>query len=207
MDMEAGLDTGPVLLEKRVPILDTRYGGSLTEKLAGMGAAAIVEALERSGPPCSRGPRKPPAPPTPPRSRRRRRRSTGIGTRPTLHRQVRAFNPFPGAETILEGESLKVWEACPRRGVRAAGHRDRPRRRAARRCLWSRSVGAHYHPETRIPPHGRRGLHPRARPMPPGTRLGVGEGGKRLISPRSRAFTDCRDPAASFLRGNETHGR
>ena len=38
-----------------------------------------------------------------------------------LDRQVRAFNPFPGAETALDGEPLKVWEAVPGRGGR--GHR------------------------------------------------------------------------------------
>lgn len=110
MAMEAGLDTGPVLLEHRVPILETDTAGSLTEKLAVLGATAIVEALERL-------------------NRLAPRAQEGAGATyatkiekaeapldwdrdaADLHRQVRAFNPFPGAETILEGEVLKVWEA------------------------------------------------------------------------------------------------
>ena len=46
MQMEAGLDTGPVLLEKRIPIEDDDTAGTLHDKLSILGAKAIVEALE-----------------------------------------------------------------------------------------------------------------------------------------------------------------
>lgn len=45
MQMEAGLDTGPVLLEVRTPITPEDTGGSLHDRLAGMGAQALVQAL------------------------------------------------------------------------------------------------------------------------------------------------------------------
>lgn len=110
MAMEAGLDTGPVLLERRVPIGASDTAGSLTDTLAGLGAEAIVDALGRLG---SLNPHA--------------QASSGVtyaakidkaearidwrNDAATVHRQVRAFNPFPGAETLLDGESLKVWEA------------------------------------------------------------------------------------------------
>jgi len=45
MQMEAGLDTGPVLLEVRTPITPEDTGGSLHDRLAGLGAQALVQAL------------------------------------------------------------------------------------------------------------------------------------------------------------------
>src|SRR5207302_9825216 len=45
MQMDAGLDTGPMLLREAVPIGPTDTGGSLTERLAALGARLIVEAL------------------------------------------------------------------------------------------------------------------------------------------------------------------
>ena len=47
MQMEAGLDTGPVLLEKRLPIADDDTAASLHDSLAGLGAEAIVAALQK----------------------------------------------------------------------------------------------------------------------------------------------------------------
>ena len=112
MVMEAGLDTGPVLLELRVPIMATETAGTLTEKLAGFGAEAIVEALDRLG-----------------KVTPRPQDAAGVTYAAkidkleapldwrheavALDRQIRAFNPFPGAETTLDGEPLKVWESHP----------------------------------------------------------------------------------------------
>ncbi len=110
MAMEAGLDTGPVLLEHRVPILDTDTAGSLTEKLAGLGATAIVEALERLD---RLAPRAQEAAGATYAAKIEKAEAPLDWDRDAadLHRQVRAFNPFPGRRDGLEGESLKVWEA------------------------------------------------------------------------------------------------
>lgn len=112
MQMEAGLDTGPVLLETRVPIGPAETAGSLTAKLAQAGAEAIVEALRRLD---SLVPRPQPAEGVTYAAK------IGKAEAPldwrldatVLDRQVRAFDPFPGAETVLEGEPLKVWQARP----------------------------------------------------------------------------------------------
>ncbi len=112
MAMEAGLDTGPVLLERRLPILPVDTAGTLTEKLAEAGAEAIVATLERLD-----GLVGEPQDPSDATYAAKIEKSEamldwGLDAA-ALDRRVRAFNPFPGAETILEGQSLKVWEVEP----------------------------------------------------------------------------------------------
>ena len=110
MRMEAGLDTGPVVLEKTLAIGARDTTGFLTEKLAALGAEAIVEALARldSLAPTLQDPArvtyaakigKPEA------------LLDWTGPAEELDRRVRALNPSPGAEAIVEGLQLKVWEA------------------------------------------------------------------------------------------------
>ena len=112
MVMEAGLDTGPVLLQRRVPIRATDTGGTLTETLADLGAEAIVDALARL----------PSLAPVAQDSAgvtyaAKIEKAEGVLDwrldAAALDRQVRAFDPFPGAETTLGGETLKVWQAHP----------------------------------------------------------------------------------------------
>ncbi len=118
MQMEAGLDTGPVLLVRRVPILPSDTAASLTDKLATEGAGAIVEALERLDE------LEPQPQPTEgvTYAAKIEKREAVLDWRlaaAELDRRVRAFNPFPGAETSLLGELLKIWEAhpVPARGI------------------------------------------------------------------------------------------
>jgi methionyl-tRNA formyltransferase len=110
MVMEPGLDTGPVLLERRVPIQDSDTAGSLTERLAEEGAIAIVQALADLDA----------LVPTPQRpegityATKIDKSEAVIDWRESasaIERRVRAFNPAPGAATRLSGETLKVWEA------------------------------------------------------------------------------------------------
>jgi methionyl-tRNA formyltransferase len=116
MKMEPGLDTGPVLLERRTPIGEQETAGELTTRLAEEGAAAIVQVLadlqafeEKAQP------------------------ESGVTyaakidkaeaildwseTAEQLSRRIRAFNPAPGASTRLQGEPLKIWSATPVPGV------------------------------------------------------------------------------------------
>lgn len=113
MQMEAGLDTGPVLLERRTPIQREDTGGSLHDRLAALGAEVLGEGLARlqSGAPL-------PA---------RAQAEAGITyahkldkaearldfTRPALEleRQVRAFDPWPVAEGTIADEPLRIWAA------------------------------------------------------------------------------------------------
>ncbi len=110
MQMEAGLDAGPVLLEKRLAILETDTGVSLHDKLAELGAQAIVEALARL---------HELDPVTQPEqgvtyasklNKEEARLDWGLPAQ-ELARKVRAFNPVPGAWTLFEGEPLKIWQA------------------------------------------------------------------------------------------------
>ena len=119
MHMEAGLDTGPVLLSGELPISREDTAGSLHDKLAGLGARLIVEALGQL--------------PMVPRIQP----ETGVTyaakivkaeatldwrqSAELLDRQVRAFNPFPGAATSLNGTSIKVWQAIPESGEGVPG--------------------------------------------------------------------------------------
>jgi methionyl-tRNA formyltransferase len=112
MQMEAGLDTGAVLLEKRIPIAPDENAGQLHDRLARTGGEAIVEALEKLD---ALKPRKQPsegvtyaAKISPEEARLDWSKSAA-----DLSRAVRAFNPVPGAWTLLpNGERLKILEAA-----------------------------------------------------------------------------------------------
>ncbi len=109
MRMEAGLDTGPVLLEKAIPIDARDTTGSLTGKLAQMGAEAIVEALARldSLTPAAQDPARATYASKVTKAEARFDWSLPADE---IARRVRAFNPAPGAEVELGGVPLKVWE-------------------------------------------------------------------------------------------------
>lgn len=109
MQMEAGLDTGPVLLSEAVPIAADDTSATLHDKLAALGARLVVDALARL-----------PLPAQP-------QSETGLTyaakiekaeavldwrlPAAVLARCIRAFNPFPGAFSSLDGNQLKVWRA------------------------------------------------------------------------------------------------
>jgi methionyl-tRNA formyltransferase len=105
MRMDAGLDTGPVLAQGKVPIAKHDDAGTLHDKLAELGAEMIVAALERI-----------PGEPQPqPRegatyaAKITRAEAALDWTRPAaeLERVVRALRPSPGAST----GTVKVWRA------------------------------------------------------------------------------------------------
>ena len=119
MQMEAGLDTGPVLLSAALPIAADETAGSLHDRLAELGAGLIVAALEKL-----------PLAPTP-------QADCGVTyaakiekseamldwnqSAQQLARQVRAFNPFPGALATLGQLSVKVWRASAEAGEGSPG--------------------------------------------------------------------------------------
>lgn len=112
MLMDVGLDTGPMLLKKEVPIKREDTGGSLHDRLAALGATALLEALEGH----SNGTL--PAVPQPAEgatyaAKIEKSEALIDWTRDAIEieRQVRAFNPWPVAETRLDGEQLRVFEA------------------------------------------------------------------------------------------------
>lgn len=127
MQMEAGLDTGPVLLEAVTPIDDQATGASLHDLLAESGANLIVDALARLD-------QLTPQPQS----------EAGVTyahkivkaeavldfSRPAeeLARRIRAFDPFPGCSAVLddnppavEAPTIKFWSAAPLAGQGTPG--------------------------------------------------------------------------------------
>lgn len=111
MQMEAGLDTGPVLLEKKIPITGDDTAASLFAKLTELGASTIVEALANL-PSLIAHPQ--PAEGVTYAHKLTREESRIDWAQPAQHieRQIRAFDPFPGSETRFKNEVLKVWQAA-----------------------------------------------------------------------------------------------
>ena len=110
MQMDAGLDTGDMLLTGRVPIDAQETTASLHDKLAELGGQLIVEALGLA----ERGALQPVRQP-----------ESGVSyahkiekaealidwsqAASVIGRRIRAFDPFPGAQARLNGETLKLW--------------------------------------------------------------------------------------------------
>jgi methionyl-tRNA formyltransferase len=118
MQMDTGLDTGPVLLERRVPIAANDTAGTLEAKLATAGAEAIVTALAelQEGRLVAR--RQPEAGVT--YAHKISRDEVRLDwSRPAveLERAVRAYDPQPGAYTTLLGQPLKIWRARAEAGA------------------------------------------------------------------------------------------
>ena len=112
MRMEAGLDTGPMLLRERLPIAASDNAGSLHDRLAALGARLIVDALprlERGG--LADEPQ--PAEGATYAAKLDKAEAVLDWRQPAaqLDRTVRAFNPFPGATAQLDGQAIKVWAA------------------------------------------------------------------------------------------------
>ena len=120
MQMEAGLDTGPMLLRRETVIDATTTGGALHDRLAALGGEAIVSALDALA---GSGLTATPQP------------SAGVSyaaklskpegaldfTRPAveLAAKVRAFNPWPVAWTTLDDAPLRLWFAESEAGEQA----------------------------------------------------------------------------------------
>jgi methionyl-tRNA formyltransferase len=122
MQMEKGLDTGPVILSRRTPISASDTGGTLHDRLALLGAELLSDAFARlrDG--------------TLPAARAQRDEGVTYASKIEKHeavldfnqtgicleRKVRAFSPWPIAETVLLGERIRVHAARSRQQVSTA---------------------------------------------------------------------------------------
>jgi methionyl-tRNA formyltransferase len=113
MKMDVGLDTGPVFLEKTTVIRSEDTGGSLHDRLATEGASALLQVMDGLAAGTAHS--------TP-------QREDGITyaakidknealidwsrSAAEIERKVRAFNPWPVAETRLDGEQLRIQRAA-----------------------------------------------------------------------------------------------
>ncbi|MBE5967472.1 MAG: methionyl-tRNA formyltransferase [Lachnospiraceae bacterium] len=113
MHMDVGIDTGDMILQAKIPISPEETGGSLHDKLAVLGAALLLEALEKiaSG--------------TAPRTPQDDTKATYVKmlskemgnidftkSAIQIERLIRGLNPWPSAYTYLDGKTLKLWKAA-----------------------------------------------------------------------------------------------
>jgi len=123
MQMEKGLDTGPVRLRATTPIAADDTGGSLHDRLAAMGAEVLAQGLAR----LSQGE----APPAEAQEaalatyahklEKAEARLDWGQPAAVLARRIRAFTPWPMAEVVLDGERLRVHRATAQPGAGAPG--------------------------------------------------------------------------------------
>jgi len=112
MQMDAGLDTGAVLMQHSLPISDADTSASLHDKLAVLGSRLIIETLSAL-----------------PQLQAKVQTTEGVTYAAKilkdealidwhlpavrLSQRIRAFDPFPGAHTLSDGQILKIWSALP----------------------------------------------------------------------------------------------
>jgi methionyl-tRNA formyltransferase len=111
MQLDAGMDTGPMLVEQALPISDEDTTGTLAPKLAALGAELMRGVLAR----IVAGDPPPPRPQDDAQATMAPMldKTTGVidWTRPAreISCLIRGVDPWPGAQTTLAGEVLKVW--------------------------------------------------------------------------------------------------
>ncbi|GAB1388698.1 MAG: methionyl-tRNA formyltransferase [Rubrivivax sp.] len=113
MQMDAGLDTGPMLLARRLPIGADDNAATLHDRLAALGAQLVVEGLPLwvSG----RLPAKPQPAEGITYAAKIDKAEAAIdwrGPAALIERRARAFDPFPGASFELDGQTVKLWRAA-----------------------------------------------------------------------------------------------
>jgi len=118
MQMDAGLDTGDMLLVEKLPIAPGDTTGTLHDKLAALGARLVVEALELAA--CG-GLQPVPQPGEGiTYAHKIEKHEAAIDwhqSATVIERRIRAFNPFPGAASALGGDTVKFWQAVVVPGV------------------------------------------------------------------------------------------
>ena len=118
MQMEAGLDTGPMLLREALPIGSADTAATLHDRLAEIGARLVLRALAEN-------PLSTPQPDDGATYAPKLIREDGRldWNRPAVQidRQIRAFDPWPGTFSTLNGETLKILSAVVEEATGSAG--------------------------------------------------------------------------------------
>ncbi|MEX1166637.1 MAG: methionyl-tRNA formyltransferase [Hydrogenophaga sp.] len=112
MQMDAGLDTGAMLLRETVPIAPQASTASLHDRLAELGGRLIVQALALVAGGGLTAEAQPEAGVT--YAHKIEKAEAAVDWREAaavIARRVRAFDPFPGAQAMLGGETIKLWAA------------------------------------------------------------------------------------------------
>ena len=118
MQMDAGLDTGPVIERVVVPIAPRDTAGALTGRLAAAGAEAIVRTLATlaNAGALAAQPQDASAASYAGKIERADAAIRWNDDAATIDRAIRAFNPAPGAFARLQGATIKIWAAEPASG-------------------------------------------------------------------------------------------
>jgi methionyl-tRNA formyltransferase len=123
MQMDAGLDTGDMLLEQAEPIRPDDTTARLHDRLAALGGQLIVQALAAAQAGTLQARPQPEVGVC--YAHKIDKAESAIDWRlpaEVIERRVRAFDPFPGASLLCEGEVVKVWQAA----VVALAHEAEP---------------------------------------------------------------------------------
>jgi methionyl-tRNA formyltransferase len=112
MQMDAGLDTGPILLQVACDIMPEDTGGSLHERLADLGAQALLQTLQR----LAQGALKPMTQPEygVTYAHKLSKAQAVLDWRcdaVVLARQVRAYNPWPVSVSQINRQTVRIWQA------------------------------------------------------------------------------------------------
>ena len=108
MQMDAGLDTGPVLLQEAIAIAPEDTAQTLHDRLAALGGRLIVRALDD---PAQPSPQEETSAAYAAKIDKREARIDWREPAGTIERKVRAFNPVPGAATSHGNAIMKIWRA------------------------------------------------------------------------------------------------
>ncbi len=122
MQMDAGLDTGGMLLKRAIPIAPDDTTASLHDKLAALGGEMIVDALHRIAL-CELAPVPQPAEGVTYASKIAKTEAVLDFREPAevLARRLRAFDPFPGGVASIDGQTIKLWRAIAEAGTGEPG--------------------------------------------------------------------------------------
>jgi methionyl-tRNA formyltransferase len=114
MQMQAGLDTGPVLLSTRTPIEPQDTGGALHDRLAELGAQVLAEGLQRMlrGEAIETTPQPDEGVTYAHKLDKAEAKLDFAQSAIELERKVRAFDPWPVAEAEIAGERVRIWSAA-----------------------------------------------------------------------------------------------
>ncbi len=122
MQMEAGLDTGPMLHVLKTPILLDDTGGSLHDRLAELGARALMESLSGIADGSLQPQRQDDSLAT--YAKKLDKQESMIDwsqSAVAIDRQVRAFNPWPVAQCLFEEKIMRLWSTRPLHDESPAG--------------------------------------------------------------------------------------
>lgn len=112
MQMDEGLDTGPILMQKRIPIEADENASGLHDKLAALGGEMIVRALRQiQNNELKAQPQEDDLANYAAKIKKEEAALNFSSSATAIANKIRAFNPFPGAHASFQGTPIKIWQA------------------------------------------------------------------------------------------------